>query len=158
MTRPGLADRVRFGIGATCVAVAAALFAVHVPRTIRSMNGTVRYLSYLKTPSDRVFTTGDSLDIPLELQVEALALIPQGSDYALLLPPDEQTAGTDGIGSITYATVGPFLRYLLLPAVPADPAEAHYVICWHCDTSALDGHTTWLWKGDQGDAIGRAGS
>jgi hypothetical protein len=30
-----------------------------------------------------------------------------------------------------------------------------YVICWGCDTSPWDGRTTWLFRNDQGVAIGR---
>lgn len=156
MTDHVRADRVRLAIGAACVLAAAWLFATRVPQAVRSMNASVRSDAYVENdPTERVLTSGDILGIPFRLQLEALTLIPKRSDYALLLPPSEQDGAPYGIAPITYATVGPFLRYLLLPALPVSPSVAHYVICWGCDTAPWDHRTTWLWNNDQGQAIGR---
>ncbi len=155
MTLSALADRARFGVGAACVLVAACLFVVHAPRAIRTMNATVKTDAYITNPLERVLTSGDMQGLPYDLQVEALDLIPKSSDYAFLLPADVDSAGAVGINSITFATAGPFLRYLLLPARPVDPTEAHYVICWHCDRTPWNARTDWLWQTDQGEAIGQ---
>lgn len=154
MTR--LADRARFGIGLGCVLVAAALFVLHAPRAIRTMNATVRADAYITNPLGRELTSGDALGIPFDLQQHALQLIPGGASYALLLPADQDAAARYGISPITFATVGPFLRYLLLPAWPASRGDARYVICWRCDTKPLLGRVSWLWRDGQGEAIGRA--
>jgi hypothetical protein len=150
-----LAAWARFGIGSGCLLTAAVLFAVHAPHTVRSLNANVRDDAYITSPLQRVLTSGDIQGLPYELQHQALMLIPGNADYALVLPSTEEAAGPYGINSITFYTAGPFLRYLLLPARPAPPEEAHYVICWHCDRKSWDARTTWLWQGDPGEAIGR---
>jgi hypothetical protein len=101
-------------------------------------------------------TAGDEQGISADLQTGAMAVIPPGSTYALLLPTD-QAAGTRiyGIQPVTFATTGPYLFYELLPSVPASPATARYIICWGCDTTPWDGRTTWLYTDPHGVAIGR---
>jgi hypothetical protein len=136
------------------VAVAAALLVVHVPRVVTSFDEQVTADAYITNFQTRLTTTGDALGIPNALQVEAVALIPKDSTYVLAIPGNAQVAGSDGISSLTYETVGPFLRYLLLPAQPGVAAEAGYVICYGCDMARWSRHAHWLW--DQGDeAIGR---
>jgi hypothetical protein len=155
LTGGSLADRARFAIGAGCVAVAAALLLLHVPRAVRTMDATARDDTGFSVEY-RELRTGDVLGLPYDLQDEALQLIPKDADYALLLPPDADSAAAYGINTITYATAAPYLLYLLLPARPADPGVARYVICWHCDAKPWDGRTTWLWQQtDEGEAIGR---
>jgi hypothetical protein len=96
------------------------------------------------------------LGISRDLQAQALADIPPGSKYVLLLPGDPQTASAGyGIGPVAYETVGPWLNYLLLPSRPVPPEQARYVICWGCDTSPWDHRTTWLYGNGQGVTIGR---
>ena len=89
------------------------------------------------------------------MQVEALSVIPKGSDYALLLPATIGQTSAYGIEPITFEVAFAWMRYLLLPDRPVDPAQARYVICFACDTSPWDHHTTWLWKNNQGESIGR---
>jgi hypothetical protein len=145
---------VRYAIGVACVAVAAAILVVHVPRVVTSFDGQVVADAYITNGLTRLTTTGDALGIPNTLQVEALALIPKGSTYILALSPSAQAAGSAGISSLTYETVAPFLQYLLLPSQPATVSDAGYVICYGCDMDSWSRHARWLW--DAGDeAIGR---
>jgi len=153
--RAGLASWIRFGLGVAGVVVASLSFVLHVPGAVRRLDSTVSADAYITDPLGRELTSGDILGIPSELQREALQLIPKDSDYVLMLPPDPESAAKSGMATITWMTVGPFLHYLLLPARPVDSTVAHYVICWHCDTTPWDGITTWLWKTDEGEAIGR---
>jgi hypothetical protein len=155
LTRAVAGDWARYAVGVGCVVAAAILFALHTPHAVNNMNATVTANAYLTDARSRTLTSGDMLGIPFDLQDEALNLIPKSSDYALLLPKDVDAASGFGIQSVTYYTIGPFLHYLLLPARWADPIVARYVICWHCDTKAWDRRTTWLWKTDQGEAIGQ---
>ncbi len=134
--------------------VAVGLLVLHVPRVVRTMNTAARTAP--NTQEYRLIETGDTLDIPYELSYQALTLIPPRATWALLLPNQEIASDSYGIGAITYETVFPWLRYLLLPARPvADVAKPHYVICWGCNTAPWDHHTTWLWRGEDGAAIGR---
>ena len=134
--------RVRFAIGVGCVIVAVGALVLYVPRTVRSMNDTAR--ASPKGVEYRSLYTGDTLGIPFTLQSEAISLIPPHARYALLLPASQDTAAaTYGIGEITYVTVLPWLRYLLLPALPVEnPKQAQYIICWGCNTAPWDHHTT----------------
>jgi hypothetical protein len=142
--------------GVACVVAAVALFVVEVPETVRALDASLKGVSYIKDPVNRSLTSGDMLGIPRDLQTGALSKIPAGSKYALLLPGDEQSASTDyGIAPVTYETVAPWLNYLLLPSRQVPPEQARYIICWGCDTSPWDHHTTWLFGNSRGVAIGR---
>ena len=150
-----MSARIRFAIGVACVVAAAALFAFKAPKTVSDLDAGVRADAYITDPVGRQLTSGDILGISRDLQAEALAKIPPGSTYALLLA-DQQSAGAGyGIGSVAYETVGPWLNYLLLPSYRVAPEQAHYVICWGCDTSPWDHRTTWLFANGQGVAIGQ---
>jgi len=151
----GFPDRARLVVGALCVALAAVLFVWHVPSTVRSFDAQVGTYSYIHDEVTRDVTTGDGLGIPYDLQVAALADIPPGARYTLLLPENEQVASVYRITPLAFETAGDFLRYLLLPAEPVAPAEARYLICWGCDTTPWDHRTDWLWQTDQGESIGR---
>jgi hypothetical protein len=147
---------VRLVVGLACVAGAVVLFAVKVPKTVNSLNASVRADAYITDPLGRQLTSGDMLGISRDLQAEALADIPAGSTYALLLPASEQAANDGyGIGPVAYVTAGPWLNYLLLPSYPVPPDQARYIVCWGCDTSPWDHHTTWLYENGQGVTIGR---
>jgi hypothetical protein len=141
-------------VGVICVVLAAAMFALKTPQAIRSMNTTVRNDAYITDSLGRVLTGGASLGVPNGVQVAALSEIPRNSDYAVLLPPTVEAAAAYGINSIAYAVTVPYLQYLLLPARLTTPDQAHFIICWGCDTAPWDHRTTWLWKNDQGQAIG----
>jgi hypothetical protein len=137
------------------VLAAAGVFALKIPQAIESLNRSVRGDAYITDPVGRELTSGDSLGLPRDLQIAAMSDIPKNSDYALLLPPTVAAAATYGINSIAFDVALPWLRYLLLPARPTTPEQAHYVICWGCNTDPWDHRTTWLWRNDQGQAVGR---
>jgi len=147
--------RARVAVGVACVAVTAGLLGYEVPREAHSSDGAVRFYAYIKGSEGRVLTTGDALDIPFLLQVAALEKIPRGSDYALVVPATEQLAARDGIGQITYETVAPWFRFLLLPVEPTSPARARYVICWGCDMAAWSRRVVWVWREHSRMGIGR---
>ena len=147
--------RARFAVGVACVAVAAALFVYELPREARSSDRAVHFYAYVTTAQTRLLTTGDGLGMPLFLQIAALRKIPRGSDYALLVPPTAELARRAGIGEITYQTVAPWFRYLLLPLEPTSPARARYVICWRCDMAAWGRRVVWIWREQSRMGIGR---
>jgi len=147
--------RARFAVGVACVALAAGLLLVEVPKEARSSDGTLEFYAYVKTAQERLLTTGDGLDIPLLLQVAALEKIPSDSDYALLVPATQELAARHGIGQITYDSVAPWFLYLMLPAEPTSPARARYVICWRCDMAAWSRRVVWVWREDSSMGIGR---
>jgi len=143
--------------GFACVAAAAWLFVIEVPKTVHAINGVVSYDGYVTGPQDRLLTSGDILGISRDLQVQAIANIPPGSSYALLLDDNKSTAqAVYGISTVTAETIGPFLNYLLLPSRPASSIQAGtYLICWGCDTTPWDHRTHWLFTNSHGVAIGR---
>lgn len=144
----------RFVVGVGCVVVAVGLLFRDVPRQARGAEEELKAYAYITSPQTRLLTTGDALDIPYALQVEALTLIPRSSGYAVLLPATLAQATRDGMNPITYMTVAPWLRYLLLPSVPISPAHARYVVCWECDIGTLRRRVRWLWQAAPGMAIG----
>jgi hypothetical protein len=154
---PALLPAARFAVGVGCVCIALLLIAQGLVPETRSLSNTVGYYGYISSALGRVLTTGDSLDIPLELQGKALDLLAGGGSYALRLAPSQAAAVRDGINPITYAVVTPFLEYLLLPAQPARPADAGYLICYGCDARAWRGRVRWLWSDGAHAAIGRLG-
>jgi hypothetical protein len=148
---------VRLALGGGCVATAVVVAAVYVPRTVQGFDDSVRADAYITSAEERVITSGDSLGIPFELQVEAIRLIPRRSSYAVLLPATPQLAADRyGISLLTYQVTPPWFEYLLLPAEPVGEAtRARYVLCWGCDRPTWDRRTTWLWDNRHGEAIGR---
>ncbi len=150
-----LSDRLRLAFGALLVATAAALLVWHVPTTVRSLDAQVGTYGYIHDGLTRQVTTGDALGIPYALQVAALADIPPGARYTLLLPANQQLATVYGISPLAFVTAAAFLEYLLLPAEQVAPSEARYLICWGCDTTPWDQRTDWLWQSDQGQSVGR---
>jgi hypothetical protein len=75
--------------------------------------------SSITSPVERLVRTGRSLDIPRDLQEAALADIPAGSRYALLVAPSSPGAEKAyGIDDVASETIVPFLFYLLLPTLP----------------------------------------
>jgi hypothetical protein len=148
-------ERARFLVGVVCVAVAASLAIRDVPRTLASSDARLRSYAYLTGAQDRLLTTGDGLGIPRALQVAALTEIPPRSPYAFLFVSSQEAANRRGIAPITYETVAPWLRYLLLPSEPVSPGQARYVICWLCETSRWQHRVVWLWRADPGMAVGR---
>jgi hypothetical protein len=122
---------------------------------VRNANASVQSDAYIRDPLGRIVTSGDILGLPRDMQLEALAVIPKGSDYALLLPETAEKASAYGIAPVTFEVAFAWMRYLLLPDRPVDPSHARYVICFACDTAPWDHRTRWLWKNDEGDSIGR---
>jgi hypothetical protein len=155
MARVGALARARFAVGVACVAVAAGLLLGEVPRETRSADETLAFYAYVTTAQDRLLTTGDALDIPRFLQVAALQKIPRNADYALLIPATQERAARKGIGQITYDSLAPWFRYLMLPAEPTSRAGARYVICWRCDMAAWGRRVVWVWREDSRMGIGR---
>jgi hypothetical protein len=150
-----LSDRLRLAFGALLVATAAALLVWQVPTTVRSLDGQLGTYGYIHDGVTRQVTSGDALGIPYALQVAALADIPPGAHYTLLLPANQQLASVYRISPLAFDTAPAFLEYLLLPAEQVAPSEARYLICWGCDTTPWDHRTDWLWQTDQGQSIGR---
>jgi hypothetical protein len=141
-------------VGLWCLAAAAVALATHLPGAVNALDGQVSSFGYIASPSDRLLTSGDALGIPRQLQAAALADVPPSARYAVLLPTTPQLAGAAGISSLAYETVGAWLRYLLLPAVPVTtPAVGQYVVCWGCDMRLWDTRTRWLWQ-SPGQAVG----
>jgi hypothetical protein len=155
MTMP-LVARLRLAVGWLCVGSAALLFIVEIPRAIHGLNGQRKGDSYIVNAQDRLLTTGDIQGLPRLLQIEALAVIPPDADYAVLMPATLADAAPYGINAITMGSGPAFLRYLLLPRWQVeDSAEARYVICFGCDTTAWDRRVVWLWRDEKGDSIGK---
>jgi len=149
-----LLGRLRLLVGIVCAAWACFMLVENAPKTVRGLDGSITYYSYIRDPLTRLLTTGDMLDIPRDLQVAALTDIPPRSTYVLLLPATAAAASRVGIGDITFVSTGPFLTYLLLPSEPVPSGRARYVICWECDMTALRG-VRWLWRPSQTEGIGR---
>jgi hypothetical protein len=149
-----LPDRLRFAVGFACVAAAIGYLVWGVPHEAKQASAAVGFYAYIKTPETRLLTTGDSLDIPYGLQAEALSAIPASADYAVVLPDSQTRAGAVGINPITYETVVPWLRYLLLPAELSSMREARYIVCWECDRAVWNRRVRWLWTAEPGMAIG----
>lgn len=147
----------RFALGGACVATAVVLAAIHVPRTVNALNASVLVNAYITSPEQRVITSGDSLGIPADLQIEAIQLIPKRSTYSLVLPANMQLAADKyGIQALTYGVTPAWFEYLLLPAQPVGrPTPGQYILCWHCDRAFWDPRTRWLWDNKQGQSIGR---
>ncbi len=98
--------------------------------------------------SDREIAGGNSIVVDQQAVYQARALIPRAATYRVVTGPTVKDATT-----LTLPYVGRWLRYFLMPRRPA--ADAHWIVCYGCDVSALGGPYTVLWRDKNGISIGR---
>lgn len=153
--RSGWLDWLRFGGGVACVGVAAFVFLTHGPRAYNDFNANVTANSWRNT-LDRLVAPGDITGLDKGFQEAALSTLPADASYTVVGPPTPEIGLKNyGMNDITQAGLVPWLRYLLLPARQVADDAAQYVLCYGCDTTPWDKHTTWLWRNTNGDLIGR---
>jgi hypothetical protein len=94
---------------------------------------------------DREIAGGNSVIVDQAAAYEARGLIPSDAAYRFAIGSGlrEQTQLTQ------YA--GDWFRYFLMPRRPR--GDAHWVICYGCDTSALGGSYVVRWRDDKGISI-----
>jgi hypothetical protein len=149
-----LLDWVRFGGGVACILAALWVFVDRAPTAYREFNANVRDNRW-RGMLDRLVAPGDITGLDKAFQEAALATIPKDATYTIVPPPNPEVAERAyGMNSITQEGLVPFLRYLLLPA-RLTGSNAQYVLCYGCDTTPWDGRTTWLWRNDRGQLIGK---
>ena len=150
----GAASTLRRAAGVFVVGVAAAVFALRLPAAFDGFAERAA-LNAASTPEERVLVVADSLDLDNDFVLEALELLPEDARYAFLLPATPEVAQTSyGMNEIAFVHAAGFMRYLLLPRRPVPPEAARWVLCYGCDTDPWDGRTAWLWKNENGAAVG----
>jgi hypothetical protein len=146
---------VRRLVGVVLVAVSGIVLALQLPGTFRSFNDEAA-ANAKRAVDGGVGLSADSLDINNDFVTAALQAVPTTARYAVLGPPTAQIAlDTYGISSLTLLALPDYMQTLLLPRRQVPPDRAGWILCYACDTSPWDGRTTWVWKNDQADAIGK---
>jgi hypothetical protein len=97
---------------------------------------------------DREIAGGNSIVVDQRAPYEARALIPLDSPYRVVVGKRllDQTP-------LTEEFVTTWLTYFLMPRRPAP--DAHWVICYGCDSSSLGDHYEPIWQDREGISIGR---
>jgi hypothetical protein len=128
------------------VALAAAVVvgAVYYVKAIDQLGDRAHANSELSY-SDREVAGGNSIVVDQEAANEAQVLIPRSATFRVRVAPDLPNAT-----SLTSTFAESWYRYFLMPRRPAD--DAHWVICYGCDTSELGAYVV-RWHDDQGISI-----
>src|SRR4051794_22588761 len=128
------------------VVVAATALVIRLPASIRGLDDQATR-NAAGGPQGRLLVTADSLDIDNDFVLAALATLPQKATYTVQSPQSAEVAASSyGIGELTLEALPAYMRFLLLPRREVQPDAAQYVLCYACDTSRWDHHTTWLWQ------------
>ena len=98
--------------------------------------------------SDREVAGGNGIVVDQAAVYNARALIPIGSTYRVLTGSDVR-----GATSLTAIFVDGWFRYFLMPRRTSPGAR--WVICYGCDTSALEGRYHVWWQDTAGISIGQ---
>ena len=135
----------RTGVTAV-VAVTAAVAAIYYVKAVSQLGDTAASNSSLSY-DDREIAGGNSLIVDQAAAYEARALIPAHATYRFEMGTQlrERTELTK------YA--GDWFGYFLMPRRPA--ADAQWVICYGCDTSALGASYVVRWRDELGISIGQ---
>jgi hypothetical protein len=136
----------RVGV-AFCLAAAVAVGAVHYVKAVDQLGDTASSNSSLAY-DDREIAGGNSIIVDQTAAYEARGLIPVTSSYRLVVG-DRLREKTE----LTTTFAEGWLRYFLMPRRPRP--DAHWVICYGCDTTNLDGAFELRWKDQEGISIGR---
>jgi hypothetical protein len=130
------------------VAVAAtiAVGAVYYVRAISQLGDTATSNSSLAY-DDREIAGGNSVIVDQAAAYQARSLIPSNATYRFAIGP-----GLRSRTDLTEKYAGDWFRYFLMPRRPR--IDAHWVICYGCDTSTLGGSYAVRWRDDQGISIG----
>ena len=134
----------RTGVTAV-VAVTAAVATIYYVKAVSQLGDTAASNSSLSY-DDREIAGGNSLIVDQGAAYEARALIPPHAMYRVEIG----TRLRDSTELTKYA--GDWFRYFLMPRRPG--ADAQWLICYGCDTSALGGSYVVRWRDEQGISIG----
>jgi hypothetical protein len=147
--RFGGRERAIVGVGLAALTVITLL--VRLPNALDEL-GVQAKKNASYTSLDRTLAAADSLDISNAFVGRALALLPNDSTFAVLLP---SARSTRGISPLTVQALPGYLRYLLLPRRDVEPRRAEYLLCYGCDVRPWQHRVTWLWSDEGGLRIGR---
>jgi hypothetical protein len=124
-----------------------ALVAVHYVKAVSQLGDTASGNSALSF-EDREIAGGNSIVVDQRAPYEARALIPPNGRYRVVVGK-RLLHRTE----LTEAFVTTWLTYFLMPRRPAP--DAHWVICYGCDSSTLGDHYQPVWRSPEGISIGR---
>jgi hypothetical protein len=124
-----------------------ALVGVHYVNAVSQLGDAASKNSALSF-DDREIAGGNSIVVDQRAPYEARALIPLDSPYRVVV-------GKSLLGRtpLTEKFVTSWLMYFLMPRRP-EP-DAHWVICYGCDSSSLGDHYEPIWQDREGISLGR---
>jgi hypothetical protein len=134
------------------LAAAAILALVQLPSSLQDLSNAAAYNATKTGPTGALRAVADPYSIDNGFVDAVVERVHAGDRFAVLVPAHPPS----GIYLETLQTLGPFLRYVLLPAREVTvPARGDYILCYVCDSKRWSGRTHWLWSNSKGMAIGR---
>jgi hypothetical protein len=94
--------------------------------------------------TDRALAGGNGIIVDQEAANEAQVLIPRSATFRV------RVSAVRNATPLTSTFAESWYRYFLMPRRPA--ADAHWVICYGCDTSELGAYSV-RWRDDEGISI-----
>ncbi len=146
--------KARRALVALLIAAVAVAALIRLPPALRDFDRRASF-NATRDPIGRQIAGADAEGIDNTFLVQALALIPKHASYTVLLSQSPQVAQTYGIAAATYHALPGFVQNALLPRRQVDAARARYVLCYACNTDALDKRgMKRLWQNQHGLVIG----
>ena len=137
------------------VAAAAVAMLIRLPAAVRDFDQRAAFNASHADPVYRATAGADAEQIDNTFLAEALQLVPEHATYAVVRSQTPAVARTYGISVATYDALQAFVRNVMLPRRPADPAQAQYILCYACDTDPFDRRgMKRLWQNGKGLVIG----
>jgi hypothetical protein len=138
---------VRAGVVA-CVGIAVVLGLVYFVRAIDRLDETAD-ANASANYDDREFAGGNSLVVDKRALYQARSLIPEDGTFRVVPGP-----GVNGATELTEPYIDQFARYFLMPRRPSPDAE--WILCYGCDTAALEQPADVVWDNGAGISILKA--
>ena len=138
---------VRSGVIA-CVVMAVVFGLVYLVRAVANLDEAAD-VNAAANYDDREFAGGNSLVVDKRALYQARALIPEEGTFHVVAGP-----GVDGATELTEPYIDQFARYFLMPRRPSPGAE--WILCYGCDTAALEQPADVVWDNGAGISILRA--
>ncbi len=92
--------------------------------------------------ADRSVAWGNGWTLSQDGLYAARSLVPEGASYEVRVGPESRFEGP-----LTYRFVASYLRYWLMPRLPAPGAR--WVICYRCDRVGVGEGVRVLWEDDE---------
>lgn len=142
------------GAGIALVAAAAVMLLARLPGAYSAFHDAAKAAAG-RNELGGALATADAIGLNDDFVRNAVALVPRGGRFSVVLPTDEAAVEkSDGVNPITFDGVSALFANYLLPRRQVKTAtRGTYILCFYCD-AAWNGRTRWLAPETGGGRVG----